>query len=599
MKSLFRLFPYLKQQKAPYFLGMISIVLSSLFSVGAWAMVMKTVDACTEPGISNGEIFLRSLGVFSIFLVGAFFGFLKRWLISGASRRVEYAFRNDFFAQLQRLSPTFYDRHMTGDLMARATNDMAAIRSVLGPGLMYPVTAAILVPAVLVMMINISATLTLYSLLPLAVIPLIVSYFGRRVHARFKKVQEHYSLMSSRIQENITGTRVVKSFARERFEIDAFHKLNVDYRTLNMKLMRVRALFFPLLRIIVILGQIIIIWGGAAMITGAEAGTGSAFTIGGLVAFFGLHGELASPLLMLGWVVTVLERGAVSMDRIGKILDREPVVPPYSRKNQGHHANINKGRIEFCQLSFSYGETPVLKDISLVVEPKKTLGIVGPVGSGKSTLLKLICRLYPVKKGQLFVDDADINDIPTDILRKEIGMVPQEAFLFSDTLHENIVFGAVNPGDEALLEASSIAQLDAAVKEFPDGYDTLIGERGINLSGGQKQRATLARTLLCNTTIVLLDDCLTGVDAETEEKILHALRNRISGLTTLIVSHRISAVASADEIIVLDGGMIVDRGTHSELVSRDGFYARLAHRQQLEAEIENTGFDGKSRGGKI
>jgi ATP-binding cassette subfamily B protein len=585
LRTLARLGPYLRRHALELAGGVACIVLGNALAVGAWAQVMATIDAFGEPGASSGSIVAAAAAAFGIFAAGAAFRFLMRYLMSGASRRIECEFRNDLFDHLTRLSPSYYDSHLAGDIMARATNDLDAVRTVLGPGIMYPINAAIIAPAVLVMMASISSPLTLVSLGPLLVMPLLVRTFMRAVHRRFKAVQETYGLMSARVRENLAGIRVVKTFAREDEETASFGRVNAAYRRRALRLAGVQSIFFPLMTAIVVLGQLVMIWVGVRLMYPPD-GSAPGLTYGGFFAFVGLYGELTWPMMALGWVIPIIERGAVSMARLVEILDARPETPPPA---PGAGAGGLSGRIEVRGLTFSYnGGTPVLSDVSFAVGPGEILAVVGPVGAGKSTLLRLLPRLYPAPRGHIRIDGRDLDDIPVEELRRSIGMVPQVPFLFSATIRENILFGrpGVDGDGDAVARAAARARLAEAVDRFPEGYETLLGERGVNLSGGQKQRTALARALIRDPPIVLLDDCFASVDAETEEQILAELRGELAGRTTIMVTHRLSTAALATRTIVFDRGRIVERGTHAELLAAGGLYAELARRQRLLDEIE-------------
>ncbi len=583
VRNLLRLIPYLKAHKGALLLGLLSIAASNLLAVWAWAWVKRAVDSLGKEGVTAEAVFQGAAITLLVFCLSALFRFLMRWLISGVSRRIEFTLRNDLFEKFTLLPPSYYDTHGAGDLMARATNDLEAVRAVLGPGLMYPVNAAVLLPSVLLMMLRISPMLTLLSLAPLLLAPLVVRFFGRWIHRRFKQVQEYYGELNDRVRENLLGIRVVKAFAREEKETEEFLEMNREFRRRTMRLMGAQTVFFPLLRTLVTLGQVVLIAAGIRLMSGGEGG-GGGLTAGGFLAFLGLHSELAWPMIALGWVVNVLERGSVSMGRIAQVMDAAPRPAAEAKPAEEGGSPPSRGGIECRDLTFSYGGEPVLRNVSFRLPPGGTLGMVGPVGSGKSTLLELIPRLYPVPPGTLLLDGRDVTEIPLEELRRTVALVPQEAFLFSETIRENILFGA-GPGreidPETLGRIFMVSGLEEMVRALPDGVDTLLGERGVNLSGGEKQRVALARALARGAPVVLLDDSLAAVDAETEVRILRALREELEERTVLAASHRISTVAGADEILVLDGGRVVERGTHGELMARGGLYALLARRQRL------------------
>lgn len=599
MRSLLRLLPYVKRHWVAILIGCLAVVFSNYFVVRGWAVSQQAIDSFADTGSTPQLVMKFAAITFGLFVLGAVMRFLMRWLIIGASRKIEFEFRNDLFAHLQKLSSSYYDHHMTGDLMSRCTNDMDAVRMVLGPGFMMPINTFVLVPMVLTQMLHISPLLTLVSLSPMFFAPIVIRFYGGMIHKMFRLLQDHYSAMSARVQENLAGIRVVKSLAREDHEIADFERMNEHYRVLGMRVMTAMSFFFPIMRVVVGLGMVAVIYVGSRSTSAAMAGgspVGGAISYGDLFAFMGLYYELIFPVISLGWVLTMLEGGAASMKRIAEVLDSKPQIPPPNAERLDKQPTGFRGRIEFRNLNFAYNGQTVLHDINLHIPAGSTLGIVGPVGSGKSTLLSLIPRLYEVERGSLFIDGRDINDIPVEDLRRVVAMAPQETFLFSETLRENIEFASERTDEKNMRQAATAAQIDETIQSFPHGYDTELGERGINLSGGQKQRTALARALMRSPKILLLDDSLSSVDTETEEAILANLRRELEGRTALLVSHRVSTVALADEIIVLEQGRIVERGTHEELSAGQGLYAQLCRQQQLADEIEHD-TNGNGNGG--
>jgi ATP-binding cassette subfamily B protein len=507
------------------------------------------------------------------------FRYFMRMSVIGISRHIEYDLRNDVFAHLQRLPLQWFQSRRTGDIMARSINDLSAVRMMVGPGLMYLVNTVTIALVAVGFMLAISPRLTLWSLAPLPLVSLSMWWFGDRIHRRFEGIQAQFALLSARVQENLAGVRVVRAFARERRELADFEALNHDYLRQSVGLIRTSGLFNPSLAFFFGLAQLMVLYvGGREVVAGRV-------TLGQFVAFTVYLGMLNWPMVALGWVVNLFQRGNASFERLVEILDSEPAIagPP-----DGARPPRIEGRVAFRGLTFTYpgADRPALREVTLEVPPGHTVAFVGRTGSGKSTLLALLPRLFDPPPGTVFVDGIDVRRWDLAELRRAIAVVPQESFLFSATVAENLAYGSPDAGPAEIARAAAVAGLEDDLRRFPDGFGTRVGERGITLSGGQRQRASLARALLRGSPILLLDDCLSSVDTDTEERILHGLRPEMRRRTTLIVSHRLSTVRDADLIVVFEDGAVVERGTHGELLARGGAYAALHREQQLEAEIE-------------
>jgi len=503
---------------------------------------------------------------------------MRQTVIVG-SRLIENDFRNDLFAHLQKMSARFFQNMPTGDIMSRMTNDLNAVRAVLGPGIMYSINTVVTFGFVVWMMLTISPMLTFFGLIPIPFMAFLVYKFGRQIHKRYQKIQAQLSKISTKAQENFSGIRIVKSYVQEKFEIDSFDKLNWEYVEKNMSFVRVFAAFHPMMHFIVGIAVILVLYvGGVQIVEGT-------LTLGEFVAFTLYLGMLVWPSIALGWVVGIFQQGAASMERINVILDTPPEI--IDDENTLSIEKIN-GDIKLKNLSFEYTEEsePVLKNINLHIKAGSILAVVGRTGSGKSTLMNLLTRNYDPAPGMIFIDDIDIRQLPLHTLRQNTGYIPQETFLFSDSIEHNISFGMISAEEEQVQKAAMNAQIHDAIEEFPDLYKTVLGERGINLSGGQKQRISIARAILKQPKILLLDDALSAVDTITEEKILEKLRKEMQNKTCVWISHRISALQDADKIIVLDNGEIIEEGTHGELLQLGGLYHDLYEKQKLEEALD-------------
>jgi ATP-binding cassette subfamily B protein len=575
-RVLSRLYPYLKNHRGRLAAGFVAIILSNSFQMmGPWIMG-QAVDSLYAT-VTRRQLLNYAGILVGLTLLEGICRFASRWWFIGASRDMEYALRSDVFGHLEALPMAFYQRNKTGELMSRATNDLSNVRMLLGPGIMYSLNTIVTAVVAVGFMLSIDWRLTLVSLLPMPVVSIAVRKVGQRINALTEQSQEKLADLSARVQESMAGVRVVKAFSQEAQEISDFQRLNEDLVERNNRLNRVTSVSYPLMQFVIGLAIVIILWfGGRQVVQGV-------ISRGQLVQFIFYLGTLAWPMIALGWVVNLLERGRASMQRLNYILDTESDVR--DKPGVGGAFEI-QGEIEFRNLSFAYNGKPVLKNISLKIPSSTTVAIVGATGSGKSTLVQLIPRLYNAPPNSLFIDGVPIENIPLETLRRAIGYIPQDTFLFGESIRENIAFGVESASDAEVERAAAISNILADIREFPAEFNTVVGERGITLSGGQKQRTAISRAVIRDPKILILDDALSSVDTYTEEQILRELKSVMKGRTSILISHRVSTVKEADEIVVMNRGEIVERGTHEELLANKGYYAELHQRQLLEEEIE-------------
>jgi ATP-binding cassette subfamily B protein len=587
MPPFARLRPHVLQHRRRFGVGLVCLALATSFSLlGPWVL-RYAIDDLTA-GVSLTKLGQYAAGLLALALAGGVFRFLTRRIIVGVSRAIEYDLRNVFVEHVQRLPLAYFHTTRTGDLMSRATNDLNAVRMMVGPAIMYMGNTALVFVVSVGLMLSIDPVLTLVALVPLPLVSVAVQRFGSAIYRQSERIQAQLATLSALVQESLAGVRVVRAYGREDVETERFRRENQEYLERNGAVIRLQALFYPSLAFILGLAGLLVLWLGARHVIDGR------ITVGQFVQFNAYLVMLSWPMIAFGFVTNLLQRGMAAWRRMVEVLDAAPAVADEAAESHGdaEAAASIRGRLELRELSFAYNGHPVLQGISATVEPGQTLALVGPTGSGKSTLISLLPRLFDPPRGTVFIDDRDILDLPIATLRRAIAVAPQEPFLFSRTVAENVRFGtdgADNADPANVIErAMAVARLDKDLAAFPEGADTRVGERGVTLSGGQKQRAALARALAAAPRILVLDDVLSAVDAFTEDEILRGLRDRALGCTSVIVSHRISTVRHADLILVLDQGQVVERGTHDQLVAQDGHYAGLHRKQLLELALEGA-----------
>ena len=571
-------------------------MLTTAITLAAPWVLKNAVDDLSR-GVTEEKLILYASLILGIAIVGGGLRFVTRSLLIGISRAIEYDIRNDFFAKLQRMPLAYFHANRTGDLMSRATNDLGAVRMMVGPAVLYATTTALTFIVAVVFMLTLDVRLTLFALIPLPFVTISARYFGHAIHTRFERIQEQLANVSAVTQEALAGVRVVRAYGQETREMERFRVANQEYVDRNRVLIRLQAIFYPSMGLFMGAAELIVLWMGAREVMAGR------MTVGELVAFNTYLAMLAWPMIAFGWVTNLLQRGRASWGRMLEVLNAESTIDDRHVTHPNLQPGDLRGEIDVRGLSFTYGGSTILKNVTLHIPAGQTVAVVGRTGSGKSTLLALLARLHDPPPGTVFIDGIDVREMPLATLRGAIGFVPQEPFLFSDTIAQNIAFGAdASPADlrgaqtdsrsdpdrgvsQGIADAADISRLARDVADFPEGYDTRVGERGITLSGGQKQRTAIARALHIDPRILILDDAMSAVDTHTEFEILQGLREFRRGRTTLLVSHRVSTVRDADQIIVLDDGEIVERGTHEELVAHGGFYSHLHHQQLLEAEL--------------